>query len=45
MEKESRLRERVVGELYMPELKTRFYVRDMKALKHFVTALNEYKKL
>jgi len=45
MEKEGRLRERVVGELYIPELKTRFYVRDMRALKHFVTALNDYKKL
>ena len=45
MEKESKLRERVVGELFMPEIKTRFYVRDMRALKHFVTALNEYKRL
>ncbi len=45
MEKENKLRERVVGELYIPEIKTRFYARDMKALKHFVTALNEYKKI
>jgi hypothetical protein len=45
MEKDSKLRERVVGELFMPEIKTRFYVRDMRALKHFVTALNEYKRL
>lgn len=45
MEKESKLRERVVGELYIPEIKTRFYARDMKAMKHFVTELNNYKKL
>lgn len=45
MEKESRMRERVVGELFMPELKTRFYARDMHAMKHFVTALNNYKNL
>lgn len=45
MEKENKLRERVVGELYMPEIRTRFYARDMKALKRFVVALNNYKRL
>ena len=45
MESESKARERVVGELYIPELKLRYYVRDVKALKHFVHALNEYKEL
>lgn len=43
MEKENRLRERVVGELYIPEIKLRYYVRDVKALKRFATALNGYK--
>ena len=43
MEKESRLRERVVGELYIPELKLRYYVRDVKALKKFANALSKYK--
>jgi hypothetical protein len=44
MEKEHRMRERVVGELYIPELKLRYYVRDVKALKKFANALNKYKE-
>jgi len=44
MEKENKIRERVVGELFIPEIKARFYARDMRAMKHFVTALNDYKK-
>ena len=43
MEKESRMRERVVGELYIPELKLRYYVRDVRALKKFANALTTYK--
>ena len=44
MEKESRMRERVVGEFYIPELKLRYYVRDVRALKKFASALNNYIK-
>ena len=43
MEKESKMRERVVGEMYIPELKLRYYVREVKSLKNFVNALNKYK--
>ncbi|MBQ6069164.1 MAG: hypothetical protein IJK84_06645 [Bacteroidales bacterium] len=43
MEKENRMRERVVGELYIPELKLRYYVRDVRALKKFANALSKYK--
>ena len=42
MEEENKLRERVVGELYVPELSLRYYVRDFKSLKAFVTTLNRY---
>ena len=38
------MRERVVGEFYIPELKLRYYVRDVKALKKFASALNNYLK-
>lgn len=44
MEKEDRLRERVVGEMYIPEMKLRFYVREVRTLKHFVNAMNNYKE-
>ncbi len=44
MEEENKLRERVVGELYVPEMNMRYYVRDFKALKVFVKSLNHYKK-
>jgi hypothetical protein len=37
------MRERVVGEMYIPELKLRYYVREVKSLKNFVNALNKYK--
>ena len=43
MEEETKIRERVVGELYVPEMKMRYYVRDVKALRTFVHTLNEYK--
>ena len=43
MEKENKLRERVVGELYIPELKLRYYVREVKSLRKFANALNNYK--
>lgn len=43
IDKEQKQRDRVVGELYIPETKTRFYVREMKKLKHFVDALNAYR--
>ncbi len=43
MEKENRMRERVVGEMYIPELKLRYYVRDVRALKKFASALSKYK--
>lgn len=42
-QEEKRHRERVVGELYIPELKERFYIRDSDSLKEFVHAFNEYK--
>lgn len=35
-------RERVIGELYIPQLKLRYYVRDTKALRHFVEAIETY---
>lgn len=43
MEEETKIRERVVGELYVPEMKMRYYVREVKALRTFVHTLNEYK--
>lgn len=43
MEEETKIRERVVGELYVPEMKMRYYVCDVKALRTFVHTLNEYK--
>ena len=43
MEKENRMRERVVGEFYIPELKLRYYVRDVRALRKFVNALSQYR--
>ena len=43
MEEENKLRERVVGELYVPEMNMRYYVRDFKALKTFVKIINNYK--
>ncbi|MBO7576267.1 MAG: hypothetical protein J6T03_02240 [Bacteroidales bacterium] len=43
IEEETKVRERVVGELYVPEMKMRYYVRDVKALRTFVHTLNEYK--
>lgn len=43
MEKENRMRERVVGELYVPELRLRYYVREKNTLKQFVETLNKYK--
>lgn len=42
IEEENKMRERVVGELYVPELSLRYYVRDFKALKGFVKELNRY---
>ena len=42
IEEENKMRERVVGELYVPELNLRYYVRDFKSLKAFVTTLNRY---
>lgn len=45
MEEETKIRERVVGELYVPEMKMRYYVRDVKALRTFVHTLNEYKDI
>ena len=44
MESENKMRERVVGEMYIPELKLRYYVREVKSLKHFVNILNKYKE-
>lgn len=35
-------RERVIGELYIPQLKLRYYVRDNRALRHFVEAIGAY---
>ena len=43
MEEENKLRECVVGELYVPEMNMRYYVRDFKALKTFVKIINNYK--
>lgn len=43
-EEEETHRERVVAELYIPEIKLRYYARDVKAMKHFVDALNDYIK-
>ena len=45
IEEENKLRERVVGELYVPEMNMRYYVRDFKALKTFVKTLNSYKEM
>ena len=42
IEEEHKLRERVVGELYVPELHLRYYVRDFKALKAFAKAMSDY---
>lgn len=42
IEEEHKLRERVVGELYIPELSLRYYVRDFKSLKGFVKEMNRY---
>ena len=44
MEEENKLRERVVGELYVPELSLRYYVRDFKSLKAFVKEINRYQE-
>lgn len=37
--------ERVIGELYIPQLKLRYYVRNNKALTHFVSAIGKYLEL
>lgn len=42
-EKEQHHHEKMVGEFYIPEIKLRYYVRDIRAVKHFVDALNTYK--
>ncbi len=44
IEEEHKMRERVVGELYIPEMGSRYYVRDFKSLKTFVKALNQYQE-
>lgn len=35
-------RERIIGELYIPQLKLRYYVRDNRALHHFVDSIGVY---
>lgn len=42
MDKEVRNRERVLGELYIPQLKLRFFLRDASAVKHFTNAMTDF---